>query len=84
VAEEVVETNLAPVLHHNPLAEMVEEVKVLTVQVVNLEVEYPIIFYLLLVLQTPVAVEAEEHNNTHLLLIILVLMEHLVQLVDLV
>ena len=80
----MVDNNLLLVLRHNLLAEMAVEEMVLLIQVVNLEVGCLIIFYLLLVLITLVAVEAVERNNTHLLLIILVQTEHLVQLVDLV
>jgi hypothetical protein len=77
----VVAINLLVLLHHDLLEVMAVVEKVLIAQVLNLEFQ---LLYLLLVLQTLAVAVVEDQYKLLLLLIILVFTEHLVQLVDLV
>jgi hypothetical protein len=77
----VVAINLLVLLHHDLLEVMAVAEMVLIAQVLNLEFQ---LLYLLLVLQTLAVAVVEDQYKLLLLLIILVFTEHLVQLVDLV
>jgi hypothetical protein len=77
----VVAINLLVLPHHDLLEVMAVVEKVLIAQVLNLEFQ---LLYLLLVLQTLAVAVVEDQYKLLLLLIILVFTEHLVQLVDLV